>query len=84
MNKINDEPISSQLVILSNVKEDSTEQFNTQGYPIFSRNWIYLKCLQFKWMLTDVLKSLKIAYKPRQIKKPSLKAEKYGNLCVWK
>ena len=38
MNKINDEPISSQLVILRNVKEDSTEQFNTQGYAIFSSN----------------------------------------------
>ena len=38
MNKINDEPISSQLVILCNVKEDSTEQFNKQGYPIFSSN----------------------------------------------
>ena len=73
MNKINDEPVSSQLIILSNVKEDSTEQFNTQGYPIFSSNWIYLICLQFKWILTDVLKSLKIAYKPRQIKKPFLK-----------
>ena len=32
MNKINDEPISSQLVILRNVKEDSTEQFNKKGY----------------------------------------------------
>ena len=73
MNEINNEPISSQLVMLSNVKEDSTEQFNTLGYPIFSSNWIYLICLQFKWMLTDVLKSLKLAYKPRQIKKPSLK-----------
>ena len=38
INKINDEPISSQLVILSNVKEDSTEQFNTQGYLILSSN----------------------------------------------
>ena len=73
MNEINNEPISSQLVMLSNVKEDSTEQFNTLGHPIFSSNWIYLICLQFKWMLTDVLKSLKLAYKPRQIKKPSLK-----------
>ena len=42
MNKINDEPISSQLVILRNVKEDSTEQFNKKGYPIFSSNWIDL------------------------------------------
>ena len=73
MNEINNEPISSQLVKLSNVKKDSTEQFNTLGYPFFSSNWIYLICLQFKWMLTDVLKSLKLAYKPRQIKKPSLK-----------
>ena len=40
MNKINNEPISFLLVILSNVKEDSTEQFNTLGYPIFSRKWI--------------------------------------------
>ena len=38
MNKINDEPVSSQLIILSNVKEDSTEQCNTLGYPIFSSN----------------------------------------------
>ena len=38
MNEINNEPISSQLVMLSNVKEDSTEQFNTLGYPIFSSN----------------------------------------------
>ena len=73
MNEINNEPISSQLVMLSNVKKDCTEQFNTLGYPFFSSNWIYLICLQFKWMLTDVLKSLKLAYKPRQIKKPSLK-----------
>ena len=31
MNEINNEPISSQLVMLSNVKKDSTEQFNTLG-----------------------------------------------------
>ena len=42
MNEINNEPISSQLVMLSNVKKDSTEQFNTLGYPFFSSNWIYL------------------------------------------
>ena len=40
MNEINNEPISSQLVMLSNVKKDSTEQFNTLGYPFFSSNWI--------------------------------------------
>ena len=84
MNEINNEPISSQLVMLSNVKEDSTEQFNTLGYPIISSNWIYLICLQFKWMLTDMLKSLKLAYKPSQINKPSLKmTHKLKNMVIF-
>ena len=35
-------------------------------------------------MLTDALKSLKIAYKPRQIKKPSLKiTHKLKNMVIF-